>query len=57
MKFSWGTGVTLTMMAFIALMAGFMIKAIQEQQAIIEGQQKQIDDLRLLVDKLSEDKK
>ncbi|MBK9359281.1 MAG: tail fiber domain-containing protein [Bacteroidales bacterium] len=33
------------------------IKAIQEQQAIIEGQQKQINDLRLLVDKLSEDKK
>ena len=30
MKFSWGTGVTLTMMAFIALMAGFMVKAIQE---------------------------
>ncbi|MBK6627496.1 MAG: FixH family protein [Flavobacteriales bacterium] len=35
MKFSWGTGVTLTMMAFIALMAGFMIKAIQEQEELV----------------------
>ena len=32
------------------------IKAIQEQQAVIEGQQKQIDDLKQLVDKLMEQK-
>lgn len=35
MNFSWGTGIMLTMTAFIAMMAGFMVKAIQEQEQLV----------------------